>query len=88
VINGIHSNIPVCCSFYFSSKVFQGKSSIAFNTEQQRGNDVQLVTLDTGVVAMKMTNNNYVEYVQCDKCFKNHKSNVIKKNGIIAEWLI
>lgn len=76
-INGIWSNIPLCCTWYFTKRVlFNGEHAIAYNVHMERTPHLPYGSYG-------------IEYVQCDKCYrKNRIADINLKNGTILKGLL
>ena len=77
-INGIRSNIPLCCTWFFSRRALSGEMHIGKNVYYERNPDGNFWADKDGV-----------NYVRCDKCYCNKKvADVNFNNGTILKWLI
>lgn len=76
-INGIRSNIPLCCVWFFCKRVFHGERCI--------GRNVYLERKPNGNFGTDLSGTNYV---RCDKCYYNNKvADVNFTNGTILKKL-
>jgi len=79
-INGIHSDIPVCCSFFFARKTLDKKcheEGLAFTISNER----EPGAWERGEHDLS------ANYVQCDKCWENKRVVTINENDAIFRWL-
>lgn len=88
-INGIYSDIPICCSYFFAKRLIKNKNEeVAFSVLKERGFDIEIDEKVWGfrfknAKQLEITNEDKVEYVRCDKCFKHKKHRPIKSNGVL-----
>lgn len=77
-INGIWSQIPLCCVIFFCKQVLRGKFYIAKEVHEKRYPNIPYgFSMDK------------VNYVRCDKCHeKNRIAKINTKNGSILKFLI
>ena len=77
-INGINSDIPLCCSFFFARKVMDEKC--------HKGGIAYVVTEERDPGSWDK-NNHDAPYVQCDKCYENNHVVEINDKDSILWWL-
>ena len=76
-INGIRSNIPLCCTWFFFKRSFRGERNIGMNVYYDRKPDGNFGFDEDDV-----------NYVRCDKCYYSNKvADVNHSNGVILKTL-
>ena len=89
IINGIYSNIPFCCIYFFTKRqFFNPEESTALAVSIER-NDETFWKMINGEIFSVPENPSLqrAHYVRCHHCFRINHVNNLKKNGIIFTWL-
>ena len=78
LVNGVRSEIPLCCNLFFSYRVvIEPNCPVAATVHQERtGTEFDIFEISES------------SYVQCNHCYAKNKIKEIRSNGTILRWLI